>query len=108
MTEIKRVDDLLRAFVDVPSSAHLLLVGDGPLRSPLKTLAHELGIDSRVHFVGFRDDVGAVYAACDVVALTSANEGTPVTVIEALAAGVPVVAADVGGVGLFAVESVLG
>ena len=58
----------------------------------------ELGIAERVHFVGFRDDVGTVYAASDVVALTSANEGTPVTVIEALAAGVPVVSTDVGGV----------
>jgi glycosyltransferase involved in cell wall biosynthesis len=98
MTEIKRVDDLVRAFADIPPDAHLLLVGDGPLRSHLQTLARELGVDARVHFAGFRDDVGAVYAACDVVALTSANEGTPVTLIEALAAGVPVVSTDVGGV----------
>jgi glycosyltransferase involved in cell wall biosynthesis len=98
MTEIKRVDDLVRAFADVAPDAHLLLVGDGPLRPRLETLARELRLDARVHFVGFRNDVGAVYAACDAVALTSANEGTPVTVIEALAAGVPVVATDVGGV----------
>jgi glycosyltransferase involved in cell wall biosynthesis len=98
MTEIKRVDDLLRAFADVSPDAHLLLVGDGPLRARMETLARELGIGGRAHFAGFRDDVGAVYAACDVVALTSANEGTPVTLIEALAAGVPVVSTDVGGV----------
>jgi glycosyltransferase involved in cell wall biosynthesis len=98
MTEIKRVDDLLRAFANVSPDAHLLLVGDGPLRSRLETLGSELGIGARVHFAGFRGDVGAVYAACDVVALTSANEGTPVTLIEALAAGIPVVSTDVGGV----------
>jgi glycosyltransferase involved in cell wall biosynthesis len=98
MTEIKRVDDLLRAFVDLPTDAHLVLAGDGPLRPRLEALARELGIGPRVHFAGFRDDVGAVYAACDAVALTSANEGTPVSVIEALAAGVPVVSTDVGGV----------
>lgn len=98
MTEIKRVDDLLRAFALLPGSTHLLLAGDGPLRPRLAALAEELHVRERVHFAGFRDDVGAMYAACDVVALTSANEGTPVTVIEALAAGVPVVSTDVGGV----------
>jgi glycosyltransferase involved in cell wall biosynthesis len=50
------------------------------------------------HFLGFRDDVGALYRAFDAVALSSANEGTPVSLIEALAAGVPAVATDVGGV----------
>jgi glycosyltransferase involved in cell wall biosynthesis len=98
MTEIKRADDLLRAFAAIPDESHLVLVGDGPLRSALEQLAAELGIGARVHFAGFRDDVGAVYAACDVIALTSSNEGTPVTVIEALAAGVPVVSTNVGGV----------
>ncbi|HZS25145.1 MAG TPA: glycosyltransferase [Gaiellaceae bacterium] len=98
MTEIKRVDDLLRAFAAAPDDAHLLLVGDGPLRPQLEGLAHELGLGARAHFAGFRNDVGSIYAASDVVALTSANEGTPVTVIEALAAGRPVVSTDVGGV----------
>jgi glycosyltransferase involved in cell wall biosynthesis len=101
MTEIKKVDDLLRAFaalrrMDV--EADLLLVGDGPLRPGLEALAGELGIRDRCHFTGFRSDVGAIYAASDVIALTSANEGTPVTVIEAQAAGKPVVSTDVGGV----------
>jgi glycosyltransferase involved in cell wall biosynthesis len=102
MTEIKRVDDLLRAFgrvaADVPR-AHLLLAGDGPLRAQLEAEAVSLGIDERTHFVGLQQDVAPVYAACDVVALCSANEGTPVSLIEALAAGVPVVSTDVGGVG---------
>jgi glycosyltransferase involved in cell wall biosynthesis len=98
MTEIKRVDDLLRAFAQVDPRAHLLLVGDGPLRPRLERLAHELGIWARCRFVGYRQDVASIYAACDVVALTSANEGTPVSVIEALAASRPAVATRVGGV----------
>jgi glycosyltransferase involved in cell wall biosynthesis len=100
LTEIKRPADLLEAFarVHVPQGAHLLVAGDGPLRADMEALAASLGIGDRVHFVGFRSDVGAVYAACDAVALTSANEGTPVSVIEALAAGRPVVSTDVGGV----------
>jgi glycosyltransferase involved in cell wall biosynthesis len=101
MTEIKRVDELLRAFAqlrDGGADADLLLVGDGPLRGTLESFAGELGIRDRCHFVGFRSDVGAIYAASDIVALTSANEGTPVTVIEAQAAGKPVVSTDVGGV----------
>ena len=96
MTEIKRVDVLLRAVAllaeHVPS-AHAILAGGGPLE-----LARELGIDDVVHFVGMRPDVAAVLAAADVVALSSANEGTPVSLIEALAAGRPAVSADVGGV----------
>jgi glycosyltransferase involved in cell wall biosynthesis len=101
MTEIKRVDDLLRSFADLRAGgadADLLLVGDGPLRDGLEALADALGIRDRCHFIGFRSDVGAIYAASDAVVLTSANEGTPVTVIEAQAAGRPVVSTDVGGV----------
>jgi len=98
MTDIKRVDDLLRAFAQVEADAVLVLVGDGPLRRSLEALADELGIADRCRFVGYVDDVSRYLAACDVVALTSANEGTPVTIIEALAAGVPVVSTDVGGV----------
>ena len=101
MTEIKRVDELLHAFARLRAGgadADLLLVGDGPLRPELEALASAIGIGDRCHFVGFRSDVGAVYQASDVVALTSANEGTPVTMIEAQAAGRPVVSTDVGGV----------
>ena len=101
MTEIKRVDRLLEAFARVRAAgvdADLLLVGDGPLRGALEHQARSLGVAERTHFVRFRDDVGPVYAAVDAVALTSANEGTPVAVIEALAARVPVVSTDVGGV----------
>ena len=101
MTEIKRVDNLLEAFVRVRQNgidADLVLAGDGPLRRSLIEQAEQLGIADRTHFLGMRENVASLYAACDVVALTSANEGTPVSLIEALAAGTPVVSTDVGGV----------
>lgn len=101
MTAIKRVDVLLEAFAGlraVEPRAELVLAGDGPLRTTLEQQAAALGIAEHTHFVGFRTHVGSIYAALDAIALTSANEGTPVAVIEALAAGVPAVATDVGGV----------
>ena len=101
MTDIKRVDDLLRAFarlLEREPDAALVLVGDGPLRRGLEQTAQELGIAAACRFTGYLDDVAACYAAFDAVALSSANEGTPVTVIEAQAAGLPVVSTDVGGV----------
>jgi glycosyltransferase involved in cell wall biosynthesis len=101
MTEIKRADDLLRSFALLRSrgvDAALILVGDGPLRVPLEELAVQLGVERDCRFVGYRADVGPLYAAADVVALTSANEGTPVSVIEAQAAALPAVSTDVGGV----------
>jgi len=101
MTEIKRADDLLAAFAQLRArglDAHLALVGDGPLRDSLEATARQLGVGDVTRFVGFRQSVGEFYAAFDAVALTSANEGTPVTVIEAQASGLPVVATDVGGV----------
>jgi glycosyltransferase involved in cell wall biosynthesis len=100
MTEIKRVQDLLHVFADVRGrgvDAVLALVGDGPDRADLERLASELGVADSVRFTGFRADVGSIYLASDVVALSSANEGTPVSLIEALAAGCAVVTTDVGG-----------
>jgi glycosyltransferase involved in cell wall biosynthesis len=101
MTGVKRVDHVLRAFAELVASgvdADLALVGDGPLRGQMEALAADLGVRERCHFAGYREDIGSFYAALDAVTLTSANEGTPVTLIEALAAKVPVVATDVGGV----------
>ena len=76
----------------------LLIVGGGDLRASLAQDAEELRIADAVKFLGWRRDLPAVYAASDVVVLTSVNEGTPVSLIEAMAAGLPVVATSVGGV----------
>jgi len=75
-----------------------LIVGDGELRPALEAQARELGQADRVRFLGWRGDLDAVYAASDVFVLTSRNEGTPVALIEAMAAGLASVSTDVGGV----------
>jgi glycosyltransferase involved in cell wall biosynthesis len=101
MTAVKRTDDVLLAFrklVDRDVDAWLCLVGDGPDREHLERRAHELGIARRCLFVGYQDDVAPYYEAIDALLLPSGNEGTPVSVIEALAAGRPAVATRVGGV----------
>ena len=80
------------------SRARFLVVGDGELRKDLESLAGQLGLVDRVIFTGWIRDLGPLYGELDVLAVTSNNEGTPVAVIEAMAAGVPVIATDVGGV----------
>jgi glycosyltransferase involved in cell wall biosynthesis len=80
------------------SGLHLAVLGDGELRATLEALAHDLQIADRTHFTGWWTDVPSALADLDVVVLSSRNEGTPVALIEALAAGRPVVATDVGGV----------
>lgn len=75
-----------------------LIVGDGPGRAELEQQAASLGIGDAVQFLGMRSDVPELLAAMDVVALTSHNEASPVSILEALSSGRPVVAADVGSV----------
>jgi glycosyltransferase involved in cell wall biosynthesis len=101
MTAVKRTDDLLSMLADVRErgiDALLLLVGDGDDRPRLEQRAHDLGLARSCLFLGYQEDVAPWYAVCDAVVLTSASEGTPVTIIEALAAGRAVVATNVGGV----------
>jgi len=101
MTKVKRTEDVLLAFRRLRESgvdACLCLVGDGPDRPAVERRAHELGIMRDTLFLGFQENVGPFYAAFDVLLLPSANEGTPVSAIESLAAGRPVVATRVGGV----------
>ena len=101
MTGVKRTDDVLvvfRRLLDLGVDARLCLVGDGPDREGIERRARELGIMRRCLFLGYQEDVAPYFAAFDAFLLTSANEGTPVVAIEALAAGCPVVATRVGGV----------
>jgi glycosyltransferase involved in cell wall biosynthesis len=79
-------------------AAVFLLAGDGELRPELEALVRERGLEPRLRFLGWRRDLATVYGASDVFLLTSRNEGTPVALIESLAAGVPGVSTDVGGV----------
>ena len=82
----------------VASRLRLVIVGDGHLRREIETLASELRISERVIFTGFRDDAAALYPEFDFVALTSLNEGTPLTLIEAMNKGLAVASTEVGGV----------
>ena len=78
--------------------AVLCMVGDGPDRERLEQLAHDLGIARSTYFVGYQEEVAGYYRLFDAFLLPSVNEGTPVSAIEALASGTPVVATRVGGV----------
>jgi glycosyltransferase involved in cell wall biosynthesis len=100
MTAVKRTDDILLAFRQLRErgiDACLCLVGDGPDRVEIEVAAHRLGVMRDCVFLGYQVDVAPFYAAFDALVLPSANEGTPVSAIEALAAGKPVVATRVGG-----------
>ena len=76
----------------------LCLVGDGPDRGRLEQVAHDLGIARHCFFLGYQEDVAGYYRLFDAFLLPSVNEGTPVSAIESLASGTPVVANRVGGV----------
>ena len=100
LTEIKRQCVLLRAFAKVRArfpAAHLLLVGDGPLREDLVQQANQLGLMECIHFVGYQARTKPYLNAMNVFALTSRSEGMPQAVLEAAVAGVPIVATRVGG-----------
>jgi len=96
--ENKAFDVLLKAVARVPD-AYLWLAGDGPLRRELEAQAESLAIKPRVRFLGWRDDVAALYAACDIFVCPSRKEPLGNVVIEAWAQSVPVVAADSLGPG---------
>ena len=94
--------DLLRAVATArhqfQPSITLLLVGDGPERCRLQRLSSELGLDEVVRFVGFRENVRPFFAVADLFVLPSHSEGSPNALLEALDAGVAIVATSVGGV----------
>jgi glycosyltransferase involved in cell wall biosynthesis len=95
----KNISRLLRAFAILPSG-RLVIVGDGPERPALQALATELRIADRVEFAGHHQDTAPFYARFDVFALSSDTEQMPLSVIEAMASGLPVVSTDVGDVRL--------
>lgn len=89
---------LVRALAALPSGLfEALIVGDGPDRGALEAETRRLGLAERVRLAGERGDVPALLAASDVFVLSSASEGLPVSVLEAMAAELPVVASAVGG-----------
>jgi glycosyltransferase involved in cell wall biosynthesis len=92
----KGIDFLIRALARV-DDVTLVIVGDGPERAVLETLASDLGVADRIHWAGHRRDVPYLLPALDVFVQPSLHEGMPNTVLEAMAASLPVVATAVGG-----------
>lgn len=102
LAKVKDQAGLIRAFhrlrsLVAPIDCRLMIAGDGPERAELQRQIVELGLCDTVQLVGDRDDVPELLSECDVFVLSSCSEGMPVTVLEAMAAGLPVVATDVGG-----------
>ena len=99
LAAVKNYALLLRAMARLPPAppCKLLLIGDGPERPALTQLAAQLGLADRVEFSGHRDDVAQLLPDLDIFVLTSLSEGMSNTVLEAMAAGLPVLASDVGG-----------
>jgi glycosyltransferase involved in cell wall biosynthesis len=98
----KDYPNMLRAFADVRAReprAVLVIVGQGSLQAEAEALTAELGLREAVRFLGARDDVPAVMSAADGYVMSSAWEGMPMVLLEAAAAGLPIVATAVGGNG---------
>jgi len=96
----KRIKDLIWAadiLKVIRNDLHLLVIGDGPQADLLRQYRHKCQIDDRVHFLGQRNDVPRLMPHFDVLWLGSAYEGQPNSVMEAMSAGVPVVATDIPG-----------
>jgi glycosyltransferase involved in cell wall biosynthesis len=101
LVPIKGMDAFIDAAAQIKRSlptAHFVIVGDGALRAGLERRARSAGLGGQVHFLGWRRDLEELYPDLDLIMLTSLNEGTPVSIIEAMATGRAVVATRVGGV----------
>ena len=101
LVPVKNHELLLRAWAaaaDRLGDAELWIVGSGELESTLRERAVELGLDGAVRWLGWREDLDRIQAALDLLVLTSHDEGTPVALIEGLAAGTPILSTDVGGI----------
>ena len=99
--KIKRVQDVVKIFCEVGKSipSKLLFVGDGPERSTAEDLARELGVFDEIRFVGKQEQMEDILAIADLFLLTSEYESFGLAALEAMAAGVPVVSTNAGGLG---------
>lgn len=97
-TSFKDHETIVRAFAQLKIPARLQLVGDGPTRAATESLVAELGIADRVAFPGDRNDVSRLLSGADVFVLASKLDNLPISILEAMRAGLPVIASDVGGI----------
>jgi glycosyltransferase involved in cell wall biosynthesis len=99
LAEDKGLKYLIEAAAMLPHKGHriqIVIAGEGPAREQLERLASHLSVTDRVSFVGFREDVGDLLAACDLVILPSLREGLSISLLEAMAAGKPIIATSIG------------
>ena len=102
MIETKQLSDFIRAFARVSArrpGIRAAIVGEGPLEASLRAQAADLGVGGAIDFLGFREDVEALYAESEVFIQTSRYEALSIALVEAMASGLPVVASDVGETG---------
>lgn len=97
-----------RQLVAAKPDSHFLVVGDGPERAKLTAVINQTPLESRVHFAGARADIPEMLSAMDIFSLTSHNEASPVSILEAMATGLPVVATDVGSVSESVIDGATG
>lgn len=98
--EMKGHADLVKSLTkldDIQQNLKVLFIGDGPYRKQLEELTTQLGLENTILFTGFRDDISGLLSASDLFVLPSYSEGLPISVLEAMSVGLPVVATDVGG-----------
>lgn len=88
---------LIEAMTRLPTEVKLFIAGDGPLYGELEALASKLNVTDRVNLLGFREDISMLLGTCDLFCLPSKREGLPVSLIEAMAAGTPVLASGARG-----------
>jgi glycosyltransferase involved in cell wall biosynthesis len=86
-----------RVVAEVPDAC-FVIIGDGPMRETWTKRAQELGVTQHIRWAGYRNDVAALLAGCELFVLPSLDDAFPTVLLEALAAGVPIVATDVGGI----------
>lgn len=108
--KIKRVQDVVKIFANVNKQipSKLLFVGDGPERSTAEDLARELGVDDEIRFVGKQEQMEDILVIADLFLLTSEYESFGLAALEAMAAGVPVVSTNAGGLSEINIPGVTG
>jgi glycosyltransferase involved in cell wall biosynthesis len=94
--------------IDKNKNIDFISAGDGVLKRPVMKEASRLGLDAKIIFLGWQDDIARVLRGIDILLLTSRWEGLPVVILEALASGIPVVATDAGGVSELVISGVNG
>ena len=85
---------IFKRLAEMDSTIHLILVGDGNLKSPIESEVNRLGLENRVNFLGLRDDIPEILQVVDIFLFPSLYEGLPLTMIEAQAAGIKIVASN--------------